>query len=333
MTRYEKEYLKLESQRDKAILDEITLIFDRIRMQTQIIASDVAGKVEDDPDYLKKYGRNEKLAKEVNTTLRPDYLKKDALSKKIYEEEYTTAYIQSLYTVANTGIDDGYLLKLPKYTAKQFKEALNYPLSKLMNKNKMKTSRSVDIEQLYTTIISGVEQGLSLPKINRNIDKALGYRDSTTGEWIPKKSARKGQTYRTMRTLRTEVGRMRSVAETDQWINQQSIVKSELVWLATLDDKTRSQSAQMDGQVANENGEFVYPNGTVAKQRQSGNPAYDINDRCTTFNRDPIYQESSRIQRDREGNNTVQPYINFKEYAKQQGMKRNRYGEVLFSKK
>jgi hypothetical protein len=331
LNRYDKEYIRLESQRDKTIINEIALIFDKIRMQAQIIASDVAGKVEDNPVYLSQYGRNEKLAEEVNKTVRPDYLLKDKLSKSFYEQEYITAYMQSLYVIENTGIKDGYLVKLPKPQKKQMKDALNYPLSKLMSKRKMKTGRSLDIEQLYTTIVSGVEQGLSLPNINKNIDIALGYRDSA-GKWIGKLEDRKGQTYRTMRILRTEVGRMRSSAETDQWINQQAMVESDLVWIATLDDRTRSQSANMDGQRANAKGEFRYPGNTGwHKQRQSGVAKYDINDRCTTINRDPEYPPESRIVRDpKTGKNTVEPYQDFKQYADKKGLKVNRYGETLF---
>jgi len=201
-----------------------------------------------------------------------------------------------------------------------------------MNTAKMKTGRSIDLEQLYTSIVSGVEQGLSLPNIRKDLDIKLGYRDSQTGKLFKDIADRKGQQYRTMRVLRTEVLRMRSTAETDQWINQQAIVPSELVLIETLDDRTRSQSAQMDGQVANKEGKFKFPGISEPKYaHRSGRAAYDIHDRATTINRDPEFPPESRIERDPKTNeNKVVPYQSFKEYAEKKGLKVNRYGEVLF---
>lgn len=330
MKKYNNEVNILKSQRDKLYLEEITKIFDGIRIKTFSIANDVAGKAEDNPNYLSEYGRNEKLAKEFNTTLRPDYIKKDQFCREWLFNEYSTAYYQSLYIIENTGISDGFLVRLPKNTEKQFKQAINYPLSKLANNNKMATSRAIDIEQLYTTVVSGVEQGLSLPNINKMIDQSLGYRDSA-GNWISKTVDRKGQQYRTMRTLRTEVLRMRSTAEIDQWVNQQPFVPSKLRLIATLDNRTRSQSANMDNQLSNDKGQFLYPDIGYAFPHRTGIAKYDINDRETTITEDPEFPPESRIQRDpNTGKNKVLPFEDFKSYAEKNNLKVNRYGEVLF---
>ena len=330
--KYENQVTRSRAERDKAIIINITDIFDSIRDKSQRAAMKVTDKAGDNTEWFSdRAGRTEAFAKELNEELRPDYLKKDNFSKQVYAEEYRTAYFESLYTITNEGISEGFLVKLPRYTKKQFEKAINYPLSKLMNNNKMKTSRNVDIEQLYTTIVSGVEQGLSLPNINKSLDVVLGYRDRQTGKWIVDKALRKGQTYRTMLTLRTEISRMRSTAETDQWMLQQPIVPSDLVWLSVRDNRARSQSATMSGQVANKKGEFVYPNGTVSKQGQSGNISYEANDRCTTINQDPEFPPESIIERDPStGKNKVVPYRSFKEYADEKGLRSNKFGEVLF---
>ena len=152
--KYEKQVIKLKSQRDKDILGEVSLIFDVIRGKTKDLAMEVTTKAGDNTEYFQERNRAETFATKINKELRPDYLKKDNFSKNVYAEEYRTAYFQSLYTTVNMGIDEGYLVKLPRYTAKQFKKAVNYPLSKLQNTAKMKTARSTDIEQLYTTIVS-----------------------------------------------------------------------------------------------------------------------------------------------------------------------------------
>jgi hypothetical protein len=332
--KYENQITRARVERDRAIIIEISKIFDSIREKSQRAAMKVTDKAGDNTEWFSdRAGRTEKFAKELNEELRPDYLKKDNFSKQVYAEEYRTSYFESLYSITNEGISEGFLVKLPRYTKKQFEKAIRYPLSKLMNNPKMKTSRNVDIEQIYTTIVSGIEQGLSLPNINKDLDIALGYRDSS-GKWIAKKELRKGQTYRTTRTLRTEILRMRSTAETDQWINQQPIVESKLQLIETLDDRTRSQSANMDGQIANKEGKFKFPDISDPRfAHRSGNPAFDINDRATTITLDPDFPPESRIERDPvTGKNKVVPYKDFKTYAGEKGLVKNKYGQYLFGK-
>jgi len=332
--KFEQQIIKLKSQRDDLIINQIGLIFESIRDKGHLLAASVTASAGDNTEWFQERNRAERFAVKTNEELRPDYLKKDKFSKDSYINEYTTSYYQSLYEITNEGIAEGFLVKLPKYTEKQFKKAINYPLSKLMNPNKMKASRSVDIEQLYTTIVSGVEQGLSLPNINKQMDIALGFRDSA-GKWIKDIAERKGQTYKTTRTLRTEILRMRSTAETDQWLQQQPIVESKLQLVETLDDRTRAQSAQMDGQIANKEGKFKFPDISEPKfAHRSGRASYDINDRSTTITLDPEFPPESRIERDpKTGKNKVVPYQNFDAYAKEKGLIKNRYGEVLFPKK
>jgi hypothetical protein len=332
LNKYEEEILKSQKLRDNLITKKVGAIFDVIRDKSQKLAMEVTIAADGNDNYFQEYNRSEKFATKTNKTLRPEYLKKDGFSKERYIEEYRTTYFESLYTITNEGISDGYLVKLPRYSKKQFKQAINYPLSKLMNTAKMKTGRSVDIEQIYTSIVSGVEQGLSLKNINRQIDIDLGYRDPQTGKWLKNVADRKGQTYKTQRVLRTEVLRMRSTAETDQWINQQDIVPSKLQLIEVLDDRTRGQSAQMDGQISNKEGQFLYPNGQYAYAHRSGVAKWDINDRSTTITLDPDFPPETRIVRDpKTGENKVQPFQSFKEYAENNNLKRNIYGEYLFA--
>jgi len=332
--KFEQQIIKLKSQRDDLTIKQVGLIFESIRDKGQLLAASVVASAGDNTEWFQERNRAERFAVKTNKTLRPDYLKKDRFSKDAYINEYNTAYFQSLYEITNTGIAEGFLVKLPKYTEKQFRKAVNDPLSKLMDSRKMKTGRSTDIEQLYTTIVSGVEQGLSLPKINKALDINLGFRDSA-GKWIGDVANRKGQTYKTTRILRTEVLRMRSTAETDQWLNQQPIVESNLQLLETLDDRTRPQSAQMDGQISNKEGKFKFPGISEPKfAHRSGKAAFDINDRSSTINVDPEFPPTSRIERDPvTGKNKVVPYKNFEQFAKEKGMTRNKFGQELFPKK
>lgn len=329
-TKEESQALKEKENRDLLMLLGVSAIYNDIRDKIRLLALDVTDKAGKDKQWFSSRDRANRFAVKVNEKLRPDYLRRDTFSKKRYAEEYNTSYFTAKFSVENRGLRDGYNVSLPKYTKQQFERALNDPLSKLMNTAKMQTGRSLDIQQLYTTIVSGVEQGQSITRINRELDINLGYRDAK-GVWIKNPELRKGQQYKTRRILRTEINRMRSIAETDQWLNSQEIVPSKLQWLATLDDRTRRQSAVMDGQIANKKAEFRYPNGIVARQGKSGVARYEINDRCDLLTLDPEFPPESRIQRDpKTGKNKVLPYQTFKEYADSQDLRINRYGEVLF---
>lgn len=331
MNKYQKEVSNLSTQRDNLIVNEISLIFDSIKEKVLDITATTIVKADDNIEYFTEGNNSTEFAKDLNTAVRPEYLKKDNLSKKIYEQEYNTAYEQAKYSTVNEAIKMGYFVELPTAQVAALEKALNYPLSKLMNDSQMKTGRSVDIEQLYRTIVSGVSNGESLPQITKQIDINLGYRDSVTGKLITKKSAYKGQQYKTMRILRTEVLRMRSDAEIDQWKDQQDILPSQMKLIATLDDRTRSQSAQVDGRLSNEDGKFKYPDGKYYKPRHTGKPQWDINDREVTIQVFDDYPQESRIARNPEtGKNEILPYQSYKEYAKENGLTVNKYGETLF---
>lgn len=331
MNKYQKEVIQLKSQRDKSILGEISLIFDAIKTKSQTIAMNVTNKAGDDTEYLQSYSRNETLAKEVNETLRPEYIKIDTFVKDTYAEEYRTAYLQSLYTVVNKGTADGYTLKLPKYTANQFKKAINYPLSKLINTTALQSARNINVNQIYSAIVSGVESGSTLENINKTIDIALGYRDSVTGKIITDKTLYKGQQYKTRRILRTEISRMRATAEVDQWKNQQSIVKSQMQLHAVRDDRTRQQSAEVDGRYSNDEGKFLYPNGNYYYPKRTGIAKWDINDRETIVTLDPLYKPTMMNQRNlKTGKSELKPFQSFEDYAKDNNLKVNKYGEALF---
>ena len=332
MNKYQWELTKSKELRDSLINERLNFLYEAIQKQAHDNAMRVTGKAGDDKQYFtRRVGRQEKFAKDLNESMRPEYLKRDKFLKDIYAEEYRTSYFMNQYTMENTGLLAGYAIKIPRYTKKQFKQALEYPLSKLMNPKKMKVARTVDIEQLYDTIITGVQNGYSLPKINKNLDINLGFRD-LNGKWVKDISERAGQQYKTQRILRTEIPRIREDAATDSWLQSQEVMESKLTLVETLDIRTRRQSVIMDGKKSNSKGEFLYPDGNGwHRLRQSGIAKYDINDRGSTIVIDEEYPPESRIQRDPlTGVNSIQPYTNADDWVKAKGLKRNKYGEILF---
>lgn len=332
MTKYDRLKFKQIQERDELILEELDRIFKSIQEKSKNLASNVYQKSEGNENYFTdRPNRKKSFAKTVNEELKPDYIKKDKFIYDRYAEEYRTTYLYDKFVFESNALMQGFKITIPRYQKKQFVKALENPISKLANTTEMSTTRAVNLQQIYKTIVTGVETGQSLDNIVKNIDVNLGYRDRQTLKVIAKPEAYKGQFYRSKRILRTEVGRIRSEADRDRWINTQEIAPSKMQLVETLDNRTRSQSANMDGQFANEEGKFLYPNGWGWKYlRQSGNPSFDINDRGRTINIDPEYPPESRLEKDKNGNYQEKPFNTFKEYAERNNLRVNKYGEVLF---
>jgi hypothetical protein len=87
----------------------------------------------------------------------------------------------------------------------------------------------------------------------------------------------------------------------------------------------------MDGQRVGVDEPFTYPNGVKAfTPGTTGIAKYDINDRETVI--DIIDGESPKIRRGRNpitGENEVFSYKSFSSWAKENGLTKNKYGELL----
>jgi hypothetical protein len=318
---------------DNDLLIAISELYDEIRKGS----IKIAGKWKDkspDKDVLRWYsqrGRNAALIKDVNQ-LRPTYKKIDDTIKQMSYDYYPTTYAFESFITVNAFRDLGYNIKIKKYSSNQFEEAIKNALSKYSNPNMIEADRNASLNRIYQVIKTGLIEGTPLEKINRKIDIELGYRDRTTNKLINKPSKYKGDFYKRMVVLRTESNRMKGLAETDNYINtNRQGIKKDLILVEVMDNRTRPQSAQMDGQKADENGYFTFPDGRKAPRGNSGNPAWDINDRSTTITMMPEdnikdYARSERIKEDIE----IKPYRNFYDYAKDIGLKKNKYGQVLF---
>lgn len=164
-------------------------------------------------------------------------------------------------------------------------------------------------------------------RINRTITQGL-IKGSTIKEMANGiKSVYGGEYKNAVRTVRTESHKIVEAGIQEQFLKGQKLgVKLRKMLISTLDDRTRAQSAQMDTQVSDENGLFTYPDGTKAIPGQTGNPAWDINDRERSI--EIVEGYSAVIRRTRDQGLT--PFKSFKKWAKEHGIKKNRYGQRLF---
>jgi hypothetical protein len=134
------------------------------------------------------------------------------------------------------------------------------------------------------------------------------------------------------RIIRTETHRTRSLghyAASQDAKSQGARIRRQIV--SVLDDRTRAQSAAVDGRYENEDGLFLYPGGVlVAVPGDSGVPGWDINDRESVIDVvegwDP---ETRRARNPATGENEVIGMQSFREWADAVGLRRNRYGELV----
>jgi hypothetical protein len=310
----------------------LAAIYDIIRQDSKKIATKWLELAPDEQglQWLNSNGRNARLRQDVKK-LNPEYVKADRFIGDRYKDEYNGQYYRKAYTTTQMFRDQQYNIRIRKYLDSQFKKALLNPLSKYTDPTLLRADRAKSMDAIYKTIRQGIIGGTPLQKINRQIDIVLGYR-SKDGKLIKKPFNYKGDFSKRMRVLRTEINRIRGQADTDEYVNERKMgIESDLILVEVLDDRTRSQSAQMDGQKADENGLFTFPNGNKAPKGQSGVARWDINDRATTvtiLSDDNIedYARSERVNK----NVNIEPYRTFTEYANDLGMKRNKYGQMLF---
>lgn len=250
------------------------------------------------------------------------------LSFAIRDEYNATWYESAWYTVNGVGLD----LRFAHPVVSKRDEAWFSPLSKLAQKNPdaMAADRIATIRRLEQAVNEAVETGTSVRQLAREIDVIFGLRTRdgrVVNTW--QAISRNGEIYRSVRVARTEMGSIRAIAQRDSMLKAQALgVKERLQKVSTLDDRTRPQSAEMDGQISNEKGEFRYPDGRYyVKGLQP--KQWRINDRGTTVARiDELDEDLDRRQRDViSGKNEVVSYRTFADYAKDKGIKINRYGQ------
>ena len=151
------------------------------------------------------------------------------------------------------------------------------------------------------------------------------------------------------RILRTEMHRTQSLghyAASENAKANGARIRRQIV--SVLDDRTRPQSAQVDGQMEDADGFFTYPGGVkVRVPGATGVPEWDINDRETVIDIVEGLEPEARIARVpgdppprdvRErlqraglpvpGENYTIGWANFAQWAGSVGLKTNRYGQA-----
>ena len=181
--------------------------------------------------------------------------------------------------------------------------------------------RNGDLRVIRDRLTQGVIQGKGYRETAREITRRVDISRSNA-----------------LRIVRTETHRNYNAGHyaNAQWGRSQGArLRRQIV--ATLDDRTRPQSAIVDGLQENENGVFIYPGGIeVTFPGNSGVAGFDIHDRERVISVVDGFPPNERRARsyNREtgrfdGPTEVMSYDNFPAWSNRVGLRRNRYGAYL----
>ncbi len=196
--------------------------------------------------------------------------------KSIYSETYNITYFnleKSIGLSLNFGL-------LPKNAIEQ--SVLN-PLDRI----KWTERNNDQINALNKTIREEITQGLIQGKGYAKVAKVISEKTEISYK-------------RAMRIARTEGHRAFSEGtnktfETAKKAADNMGYKIKKVWVATLDEKTRTNHQKMDGQIADEEGNFTLPSGVKTKgPGQCGIPEEDINCRCKAITQIEGFESKTR---------------------------------------
>ena len=209
-----------------------------------------------------KYGRFEKLTEDVKGAVRvgavTDIRNLEANGKRVYELQYNGyawVYNQGYGLPVTSGV------KVPLVAQAVYSDFYGNRFDALLRKH---WERYAD--DILSTVRRDLNQGKSYFQLAKDIQK-------TTDQ----------QYNRVLTVARTEAHRIQSMSYVDS-LGLLDEVGAEYgqMWVATIDDKTRDDHREMDGQMADKNGIFHLPSGASGPAPGlTGNAADDINDRCT----------------------------------------------------
>ena len=329
------------SKLSELVIEQYQLAYESISLLLESQYAKLTGvKPEDYYNEMLKYNRLDNLLKEV----RQQYVNYAAQAGKIIENisyvSFSNTYYRKEYAASwladfKVGIIPNQLLEASIYgTASNWKSIegvygslTNYiPKSGTLIKTLLE-NRNREIKKIQTAITQGLLKGDGYKQTADIVSGLIGIVKKSGGE-----ITYSGAKANAMRIVRTESNRLLNAAAyaNSKYLESKGIdIKRRL--LAVLDNRTRRQSAIMDGQTVGVDEPFKYPGGVTALYPgNTGVPEYDINDRETVIEIINGEEPEFRIGRNPvSGENETFSYKDFSTWAKDNGLKKNKYGELI----
>ncbi len=253
---YEKEVAKIYSKALKEIKSQIAAVFEKYG--DEVNYSDMAS-------YNRLKNLESQIADQIKE-LTKDVIKntKEKLSFFFSESYYLTSYAIE----KATGIELGFGLLDPLVIEAAWKNEL----SKIKWTESMQQHAQKYVSDIREELTRGLIEGKGYGKIAKAITERTGINAG-----------------KVLRIVRTEGHRVQSAAKIISFEKTEAAaerlgLKTNRVWLATLDNKTRDSHQTMDGQLADENNLFHYPGGETTEAPGISGPAEEvINCRCSVI--------------------------------------------------
>lgn len=248
---------------------------------------------------MSKYNRLTKLEAQIRADVMPTVLANNRLLDRLAQVQYEEAFYRNAWAVDNAV---GVRLRWGTLSTDQVKAAVENELRHLAKR------RLADETLLRTrrAIAQGVIRGQSMRGMMAGVRDAMDISASDA-----------------MRIARTESHRARQEGHLRATERGRELgVKMTRVWVASLDDRTRSSHAQLDG-VEEKDWRLAgikpeYPGDPMLPAEES------INCRCDTYDKVEGYEPEVRRTRE----DGIQPYQSFGTWAERQGVTGSRYGET-----
>ena len=350
-------WLEFQSAGEKFTQDEIDALTIDVLDQYEYALKDITQMLKD--QYAKltdvskenyynemmKFNRLAKLQEEVKQSYTA-YSKQAGLitenaafvgfSNNFYRAEYLASWMSTFdvgilpYNLAEYavyGMADTWK-SISKSVEKTYGPATRYKSQSGTITEMLAKNRSAELQAIKNQITQGLLQGKSYTKMAEGINDIIGKQMLKDGTYTAT-----GAKAKAIRIVRTESHRTMSAGHyaADKYLDSVGVdVKRKM--LAVLDNRTRAQSASMDGQTVGIDEPFKYPNGATSYYPgNSGVEKYDINDRERVI--DIINGEDPYIRTGRNpktGENETFTFRDFNAWAKEKGLTHNKYGELLF---
>lgn len=306
--RYETLIKGFEKNVESAYLDALKTIRMQLKDIYAKLGDSLTNDVRQNVNLLGKYKRLDSLKQQIEQELYNLTGVKPIIDKSIQSSVIQGYYTSNWAVESSTGLD----FNLPILNKEAIKASLLNPVDAIKWADRLKKNLADTIQQTQNAITQGIIQGKGYQETARNLKNALDISYN-----------------KSIRIIRTESHRAQVEGRNTSVENilpkaKRLGLEPKKILRAVRDNRTRPQSAYMDGKEAGEDGLFEYPEGVRGLPGQTGRPEWDINDResiVTEFsNWSPEIREKRKGLQEQYGSN-------FTEWAKKKGLSKNIYGQ------
>ena len=327
----------------KEVVEQYNIILEDILKQLEKAYAKVLANVDTDDYYnaMLQYNRLDNMFTQITQEYNQKYASIRSLTVNAQSLGFSNTYYRKLYAsqwitpLFDFTVVPQSMIELSIFgTADAFKklsEQIGVNIAKGLVPERgtlsalMAEQRTAGIKAIQDAITQGLLNGESYNTMAKRITSVIGEGNEIKAS---------GLKARALRILRTEANRtMNDGAYANQLAALEQGINIQKMWSAVLDSRTRPVHGKLDGQVRPIDKPFSSSAGPVMRPGQFSSIGQNINCRCSTI--DIIDNEKPTLRRGRNpvtGKNEVFDYKNYDQWAKENSLVKNKYGEYVFKK-